>query len=127
MNFHVLIFTFVFNGPFRNVRSTSHCIYKQSTATKPCSLLFHVVKPAQYNHLSLCQFYVISTVRIKQVTFNHYYMHSLGTQITGCPDAGRPQQGDTKPSVHRPVKLCMTFHTASTKECTYSVWIRKTN
>jgi hypothetical protein len=115
-----LDFTFIFNGPLKNVRSIFHCIYKESKMTKSHSLLSHVVKPAQYNHSGLCQFSVISIVRIKQKNFNHYYMHSLRTQTTGCPDAGTLQQGDTKPSVRGSIKLCTNFHTTSTRKCTYT-------
>ena len=104
-----------------NLRSTFHCIYKPFTVTKPHSLLFHVVKPAQYNHMSLCQFSVISTVRIKQVTFNHYYMHSLRTQTTGCPDAHMLQEGDTKPSVQSSIKHCTNLSHSIHKKNVHTV------
>jgi hypothetical protein len=123
-----LDFTLIFNGPFRNVRSTFHCIYKESKVTKSHSLLSHVVKPAQYNLSGLCQFSVISIVRVKQENFKHYYMHSLRTQTTGCPDAGTLQMGDKKPSVRGSIEFCTNFHTTSTKKkCTYrfSTYISK--
>lgn len=47
INFNFLDFTFILNGRFRSVRLMFRCIYKSSKVTKPPSLLFHVVKPAQ--------------------------------------------------------------------------------